>query len=61
MAAEIARVKAEMEQNEPAEKPTIIEHEIDKSIQTGDPALLGGAISIHAHYRKTDIMVDPWQ
>jgi len=61
MAAEIARVKAEMEYSEPTEEPVIIEHEIDKKIQTGDSALLGGAISIHAPYRKTDTMVDPWQ
>lgn len=61
MAVEIARVKAEMEIAEPKEKPVIIEHEIDESLQTGESKLLGGAISIHAPHRKTDTMVDPWQ
>lgn len=61
MAMEVARVKAEMEMAEPKEKPVIIEHEIDESLQTGESKLLGGAISIHSPHRKTDTMVDPWQ
>ena len=60
MAVEIARVKAEMEAMEPKEKPIIVNHQIDDNLQTGDSRLLGGGMSIHAPYRKTDIIVDPW-
>ena len=45
MAVEIARYKSE----------------IDNNLQTGESRLLGGAISIHAPYRKTDDIVDPWK
>jgi len=61
MAVEIARVKAEMEAATPKEKPTVIDHPIDDTLQTGDSRLLGGALSIHAPHRKTDNIVDPWQ
>lgn len=60
MAIEIARVKAEMEAMEPKEKPVITNDPIDNNLQTGDSRLLGGGMSIHAPYRKTDNIVDPW-
>jgi hypothetical protein len=61
MAVEIARVKAEMEAMELQEKPVIKDHPIDGNLQTGESRLLGGGLSIHAPYRKTDTMADPWQ
>lgn len=60
MAIEIARVKAEMEAMEPKEKPVITNDPVDNNLQTGDSRLLGGGMSIHAPYRKTDNIVDPW-
>jgi hypothetical protein len=61
MALEIARVKAEMEKADPPAQPTIIDHPIDDTLQTGDSRLLGGGMSIHAPYRKTENMADPWK
>lgn len=61
MATEVARVKAEIEEMESREEPVIIEHPIDEKLQTGESRLLGGAISIHAPYRNTDTVADPWQ
>ena len=61
MAVEIARYKSEIESTEQQAKPTIINHEIDNNLQTGESRLLGGAISMHAPYRKTDDIVDPWK
>lgn len=60
MALEIARVKAEMEEADPTPQPVIINHPIDDELQTGESRLLGGAMSIHAPYRKTEGIVDPW-
>ena len=33
-------------------EPEVIEHTIDPDLQTGDSALLGGAISIHAPWNR---------
>jgi hypothetical protein len=33
-------------------KPVIIEHPIDTTVQTGDSALLGGGMSIHAPWKR---------
>jgi hypothetical protein len=35
-----------------APDPIIIEHPIDPVLQTGDSALLGGGISIHAPWKR---------
>ena len=33
-------------------EPEVIEHTIDPELQTGDSALLGGAISIHSPWNR---------
>jgi hypothetical protein len=50
--AEVDRFKAEQQRREPPDQPTIAEHPIDDTTQTGASRDLGGAISIHAPWRR---------
>lgn len=53
LTVELARVKAELEKNEPPPpKPEIVHDPIDDQLQTGDSRLLGGGMSIHAPHSE---------
>lgn len=50
--AKVEAFHAAQEAMDPPEPPIVIEHPIDTTVQTGDSALLGGAMEIKAPWKR---------
>ena len=49
---QVTEFMVEQEKIDSASVPVIVHHPIDETVQTGDSQLLGGAMSIHSHWKK---------
>jgi len=50
--AEVKAFHVAQEAMDPPAPPTVVKHSIDTTVQTGDSALLGGGMSIHAPWKR---------